>query len=125
MTQDERIAALEAERDALAAAMGEFGPCPQCGGYGRAGQMWRDEDGEAMCYSDMSCDCGGVRPEEILAARDARMKRAGALEALRGLPTAKSSEMRHNPITYNYLEGWNQYRECVDDHLAALEAEHG
>lgn len=60
--------------------------------------------------------CGDV---DALAARDERMKREGALEALRELPPRH--ERRFGSL--EYIRGWDAYREFVDAAIAALEEE--
>lgn len=59
--------------------------------------------------------CGDV---DALAARDERMKREGALEALRGLPPRH--ERRFGSL--EYIRGYDAYREFVDAALAAIAA---
>lgn len=140
------IAQLEAERDALAAALVKA----------------RDLAGTASCYevdaalsteagSDVFGSPGIARkslvkraknawaefdaiidgdPAAILAARDARMKREGAIEALRGLPMNKPrpshADYPDDSVWRNrcwFDDGWNAYSRVVGAAIAALEQE--
>jgi hypothetical protein len=81
--KDQRIAELEQERDALAAALSTHGKCIQCGGTGSyETAVGMDEDGEIQT-EEAQCECRGVDPQAILAARLAEERKAGAVEALR------------------------------------------
>lgn len=133
-----RIAQLEAERDALAAALGTtkvpLKDCPKCHGsgviQGRPLTYCTDSPEEIRLAFDMArrkCGCL-IDPIKLLAARDARMKTEGALEALRGLPCEVAAEpklLTTNPMAYWRRRGYNEYRTKVDAAIAALEAEHG
>jgi hypothetical protein len=100
-----KLEALESERDALAAAMDVV----SVDGY----------DGSIEERMTIRA---------ILAARDARMQREGALEALRGLPECRlvdtgRGENRHAP--WNVYAMWNAYRDVVLAAIAALESQAG
>lgn len=125
-TRDEHIAQLEAERDALAAALEPFV---------RFAKQVSSSPNWVPDGCPVNVDPGGISdlavgafrraeqaladPAALLAARDARMKREGKMEALRGLPP------KHERLfgSLEYIRGWNGYREKVDAALDALEKE--
>lgn len=129
-----QVAQLEAERDALAAAViatpmpsiientQPFAPVPADSllklewRAGRVYEWWATREGDVEFA------------RRILAARDARMKTEGALEALRGLPGEVAAEpklLTTNPMAYWRRRGYNEYRAEVDAAIAAPEAEQG
>lgn len=120
MTKDDRIAELEAERDALAAALEEYRQ------YLRDREDVVDSDSgprpnEAMEHGMAFDEALRKRMADILAARDARMKREGKREALEALPPEAASHLLFP--TGLYAQGWNAYRDRVVAALNALEKE--
>lgn len=134
-----RIAALEAERDALAAAViatpmpsiientQPFAPVPADSllklewRAGRVYEWWATREGDVEFAS------------RILAARDARMKREGALEALKELRESaiesikivlfESSGRHDGAARDSYCEGVQDVIVDLDAAIAALDAE--
>lgn len=126
-----RSAALEAERDALA-ALAEW--------------MVGDHNAPTDCYStgpmtgtpkdDLCPACAAIRllrsgqgGRAILDARDKRMRRAGELEALQKLPLSKPyprlceypDEKRAEANAF--VDGWNAYSGVVGKAIAAQKKE--
>lgn len=122
--KDARIAELEAERDALAAKYQDsYAEACHLAAVMQSGQPAFDALG--LLLTSFHAD-----PAAILAARDARVKREGALEALRGLPSSMSRpRLSDYPDDEERMEreafalGFNAYRAHIDAGLAALDAE--
>lgn len=133
MSDKERIAQLEAERDALAAALAKARDLAGTAARYEVDAALSTEAGSDVFGSPGIASKSLVRraknawaefdaiidgdPAAILAARDARMKREGAREALRGLPP------KHERLfgSLEYIRGWDCYRDRVDAAIAALE----
>lgn len=110
--KDEKIAALAA---ALEWLVGDHNAPSDCFSTGPITGTPKDDLCPA-CAAVRYLESGVISPA-LFAARDARMKREGKMEALRGLPP------KHERLfgSLEYIRGWNGYREKVDAAIAALE----
>lgn len=139
--KDEKIAALSAERDALAVRLGKVrGLAATAASYEVDAAYSLEPDSDVF-------GCVGVPAKSIIAKAkrawaefDAvvdgehativeEIRREAAIEALRKLPGCKVPDEHGDPFARSYLSstaiGWNDYHRAVLAAIAALEAQNG